>query len=232
MGFSKLITGSFTFSVLLFSSAAFGAAEKDTNFAVGSLCVTSPEGAPIPFGRWNNDCNAFDGNPSTPTGSAKSWAKLALITNLGKPQTIHAVVVRYTESGAPNPNVGYFIAGSDDGVNWTTIRTIATTEQVDSQTNVNATFQYFKVQFKEFGYDPYWAHSVNEVELWGKTAGTSTNITNKRQQRVRANVTGSLGGVDVADLTGRAIHKNRIHSNAAGVFVTRPVEASTGNLAR
>lgn len=122
--------------------------------------------APACTAFWDSDpCNAFDGDLSTATGSGKTWDSSlgTLAVDFGAPQTITKVVVHYADNADPNP--GYTIDISDDGQVWTTIRDVETPGTVDTQVGLNASSRYIRLYCKHFFFDPWWMHSIREIEL-------------------------------------------------------------------
>lgn len=117
-------------------------------------------------GFWDNACNAFDGNPKTATGAGKTWdgAQGMLAADFGKIQAITKVILRYQPGGDPNP--GYRIEVSDDGRAWKTVRDVSKPPLKDTQDNLNTSGRYLRVFSKHFGFDPWWMHSVAEIEVW------------------------------------------------------------------
>lgn len=117
--------------------------------------------------QWNNDpCNAFDGNLSTATGSAKAWDSSlgSLAVDFGTVQPVTKVVVSFEDNADPNP--GYALEGSSDGENWTMIKDVTNPSLVDTQVGLNASVRYLRVHCKQFFFDPWWVHSVREIEIW------------------------------------------------------------------
>ncbi len=117
--------------------------------------------------QWNNDpCNAFDGNLTTATGSAKSWDSSlgTLAVDFGAVQPVTKVVVSFEDNADPNP--GYALEGSSDGQSWTLIRDVTNPSVVDTQVDLKASYRYLRVHSKQFFFDPWWMHSVREVEVW------------------------------------------------------------------
>lgn len=226
MGFLNIKIGVISAVILGVTSGAFAkssAAEKDTNYAIGN-CVVYTEGKPIPWGRWGNqagaECKAFDDDLSTSTGEAKTWAKIGLMVDFGEARTINEVSVHYTAAGTPNPNLGYSITGSDDGVSFTVIKTIHSSEQADSQTNVNANFRYIMIQFPMSGFDPWWGPSISEIGLWGKTEGVATAI-NLNKPRAFNSRSVSTGAIHFSNLMGRSINTSSTHGKATGYYLPR-----------
>lgn len=124
---------------------------------------------------WANDpCNAFDGRLDTVTGPAKTWdsALGTLAVDFGQTQNIAKVVVHYDDHEQPgvtfpSPGPGYTIEVSNDGKSWTTHREVANPSPVDTQEDLNASSRYVMLRFKLVFFDPWFVHSVREIELWG-----------------------------------------------------------------
>ncbi len=115
---------------------------------------------------WNNDpCKAFDGDPGTVTGSAKSWDSSvgSLAVDFGQAQAITRVVVTYEDNADPNP--GYTLEGSSDGQAWVNIREVSDPGLVSTADGLNASYRYLRVRCKQFFFDPWWMHSVREIEV-------------------------------------------------------------------
>lgn len=224
MRFLNIKVGILSAVILGVTSGAFAkssAAEKDTNWAMNN-CVTYTEGKPIPWGRWNNaagaECNAFDGDLSTKTGSGKTWAKLGLLVDFGESRTINEVSVHFSDGTHPT---GYSILGSDDNTNWTVVKSVNTSSLVDSQTNVDATFRYIVVSFPLAGFDPWWAESVDEIGLWGKTEGAASSVKSGKVQLSRIK-NQAHGIVSASTLTGRNINVNSNSTTSPGIYFRRP----------
>ncbi len=117
--------------------------------------------------QWTNDpCNAFDGDLTTATGSAKSWDSSlgTLAVDFGAVRAVTKVVVSFEDNADPNP--GYALEGSSDGQSWTLIRDVTNPSLVDTQVDLKASYRYLRVHSKQFFFDPWWMHSVREVEVW------------------------------------------------------------------
>ncbi len=121
--------------------------------------------------QWKEDpCNAFDGNMATVTGPAKTWdsSQGALAVDLGQTVAIGKVVVYY-EPGSSDPNPGYALEVSSDGNTWTLVKDVTNPNLVDTQTDLHASGRYLRVRGKQFFFDPWWLHSVSEIEVWPTT---------------------------------------------------------------
>ncbi len=121
--------------------------------------------------QWKEDpCNAFDGNMATVTGPAKTWdsSQGALAVDLGQTVAIGKVVVYY-EPGSSDPNPGYALEVSSDGNTWTLVKDVTNPNLVDTQTDLKASGRYLRVRGKQFFFDPWWLHSVSEIEVWPAT---------------------------------------------------------------
>ncbi len=121
--------------------------------------------------QWKEDpCNAFDGNMATVTGPAKTWdsSQGALAVDLGQTVAIGKVVVYY-EPGSSDPNPGYALEVSSDGNTWTLVKDVTSPNLVDTQTDLKASGRYLRVRGKQFFFDPWWLHSVSEIEVWPAT---------------------------------------------------------------
>ncbi len=122
--------------------------------------------------QWKEDpCNAFDGNMATVTGPAKTWdsSQGALAVDLGQTVAIGKVVVYY-EPGSSDPNPGYSLEVSSDGNTWTLVKEVTKPDLVDTQTDLKASGRYLRVRGKQFFFDPWWLHSVSEIEVWPTTS--------------------------------------------------------------
>ena len=117
--------------------------------------------------QWKEDpCNAFDGNMATVTGPAKTWdsSQGALAVDLGQTVAIGKVVV-YFESGSADPNPGYSLEVSTDGNTWSLVKDVSNPTVVDTQADLKASGRYLRVRGKQFFFDPWWLHSVSEIEV-------------------------------------------------------------------
>lgn len=147
------------------SSVASSASSTSTLVSTGRPATGSSNVQPA--------ANATDGNGGTrwesTIGVSPSW----LSVDLGVAKTLTSVVIDWEAANAAT----YQIQGSNDNINWTTIKTV-TGGAFGNRTDTNAVsgnYRYVRVYCTERSAGNQWGYSIWELKVYGYTPSSSSS---------------------------------------------------------